>query len=165
LFATACLYVHFSGHGWGFNIHDLFSQPFAVFGYNFSHVNFDHLIGNLLYLLLLGPAVEAYFGRFRYISFWILCGIGGGIGWALFYPKSVIIGASVANSGLMAVFPFVQRSLVGKLLTGLVFLVMLYNQFGASVSDLINSSDVAHLGHVAGAVTGLILFCLFKRNQ
>jgi rhomboid family protein len=47
----------------------------------FLHANFQHLFWNMLGLFFFGQIAESYFGRPRYLAFYLLCGCAG----ALFY--------------------------------------------------------------------------------
>lgn len=47
----------------------------------FLHANFQHLFWNMLGLFFFGQIAESYFGRQRYVAFYMLCGCAG----ALFY--------------------------------------------------------------------------------
>ena len=57
----------------------LLANPVAdfitIFTAMFMHAGWMHLLGNMLYLWIFGDNVEDRLGHFRYIVFYILCGI------------------------------------------------------------------------------------------
>src|SRR5215472_10066303 len=56
--------------------------PAAVYTlvtYMFLHANMGHIFGNMIFLWVFGDDVEEVLGRGRFLLFYLLCGIGGGI--------------------------------------------------------------------------------------
>jgi len=72
----------------------------------FLHGGWIHLLGNLFFLWLAGPALEDRWGRPFFLGFYLLCGIVPNLLWVARYPDSAIplIGASGAIAGLMGAF-------------------------------------------------------------
>jgi len=75
--------------------------PFVT--YIFLHGSWTHVIVNTVWLLAFGPVVSRRFGVWRFLAFFLLCGIAGAAvqlacNWGSADP---VIGASAAISGLM----------------------------------------------------------------
>jgi membrane associated rhomboid family serine protease len=72
----------------------------------FMHGGWLHLIGNMLYLWIFGDNVEDRLGPFRYLIFYLLCGIGATLVHGMLYPASQTptIGASGAIAGVMGAY-------------------------------------------------------------
>src|SRR5439155_23427849 len=72
----------------------------------FLHGGWLHLIGNMWYLWIFGDNVEDRLGHFRYLLFYLLCGLGAGIVHTIFNPASGIpsIGASGAIAGVLGAY-------------------------------------------------------------
>jgi membrane associated rhomboid family serine protease len=75
--------------------------PFVT--YIFLHGSWTHVIINTVWLLAFGPVVSRRFGVWRFLAFFLLCGIAGAAvqlacNWGSTDP---VIGASAAISGLM----------------------------------------------------------------
>ncbi|MFC5391987.1 rhomboid family intramembrane serine protease [Bosea vestrisii] len=68
------------------------------------HASFAHLIGNMLFLWVFGDNVEDAMGHWRFLVFFLLCGMAGALLHALMNPESQqpLIGASGAISGVIA---------------------------------------------------------------
>jgi membrane associated rhomboid family serine protease len=79
-----------------------------LLSYQFSHSGASHLIGNLIFMMMFGFAIEMYFGSLAVLSVFILSGVVA----ALFYiaigdgSAVPLIGASGSVSGLMSFFVF-----------------------------------------------------------
>jgi membrane associated rhomboid family serine protease len=78
----------------------------GLLGHMFLHGSFDHLLGNMAILFIVGYMVEEALGKRRYLAFYLLAGIGAA-GFDLIFNASRMtpgIGASGAISGVMAMF-------------------------------------------------------------
>jgi membrane associated rhomboid family serine protease len=69
----------------------------------FLHAGVLHLAGNMLYLFVFGPAVEARLGHGRFIGFYLAAGIVASLSMVAMAPQSSIpvIGASGAIAGVL----------------------------------------------------------------
>ena len=69
---------------------------------SFLHGSWDHLFGNLMFLLILGLLVEKALGPWLYAALYLACGIAASWLWAVTSaPWMTAVGASGAISGLM----------------------------------------------------------------
>ena len=77
----------------------------GLFGAMFLHGSFDHLLGNMLFLFIVGFALEAALGRWMYLGLYIASGLASHLLWWVCDPVWVSgIGASGAVSGLMGMY-------------------------------------------------------------
>jgi len=154
-------------------------SPFPVwltlFTAMFLHGSPMHLIGNMLYLWIVGDNVEEVLGSVRYIIVYLACGLVGSLAQIAAGPDSIIptLGASGAIAGIMGAyviwFPHYQiRVLVFRFITVLPAVVviggwiLLQVYLGAgSFGKLGESGGVAYLAHVGGALTGIFVAFLF----
>src|SRR5262245_53165971 len=72
----------------------------------FLHGGWMHLIGNMWYLWIFGDNVEDRLGHFRFLLFYILCGLGAGIAHTALNSNSAIpsVGASGAIAGVLGAY-------------------------------------------------------------
>jgi membrane associated rhomboid family serine protease len=77
-----------------------------VFISMFLHGGVLHVSGNMLYLWIFGNNIEDRLGHFRYLVFYLLCGVVAAYGHALSEPSSMIpmIGASGAIAGILGAY-------------------------------------------------------------
>lgn len=135
-------------------------RPWAPLTYMFVHGSLGHLFFNMLMLFFFGPPLEGRWGEREFLKFYVICGLGGAALSFLFLPVS-IVGASGALYGVMiafalnwpkapiyvfGIFPVEARYLVGFM--ALVALL--------SATDSATGSNVAHLAHLGGLITGWI---------
>ncbi len=141
----------------------------------FLHGSWMHLIGNMLYLWIVGDNVEEVLGAVRYLIVYLACGLVGSLAQILVSPDSVTptLGASGAIAGLMGAyviwFPHHQiRVLFLRFITVMPALVVIggwivwqiYEGAG-SIKRFGVGGGVAYLAHVGGAVTGIFVAFLF----
>jgi membrane associated rhomboid family serine protease len=85
----------------------------------FLHAGVLHIAGNMLYLLVFGPAVEERLGHVRFIGFYLIAGIVAGLATVATAPLSSVpvIGASGAIAGVLGgYFVFYPGARVGTIL-------------------------------------------------
>jgi membrane associated rhomboid family serine protease len=140
-------------------------RPWTFLTYMFVHANMLHLAFNLLMLFVFGPSVEARMGGRPFVLYYILCGIGGAAFSFLltqWVPVQLIVGASGAILGValafawywpnhaVYVFPLPEPIPAKWLVTFFVALDLVLAAVGAS-------DGVAHLAHLGGVGTGLLV--------
>ena len=72
----------------------------------FLHGSWMHLIGNMLYLWIVGDNVEEVLGSVRYLIVYFACGLAGSLAQIAIDPDSVTptLGASGAIAGIMGAY-------------------------------------------------------------
>ena len=53
--------------------------PWQFFTYMFLHAGWGHLIANMFGLISFGPLLEQRWGASRFLTFWLICGVGAGL--------------------------------------------------------------------------------------
>lgn len=142
----------------------------GLIGHMFLHANFDHLLGNMAILFIVGYMVEEALGKRRYLAFYLLAGIGAA-GFDLVFNASRMvpgIGASGAISGVMAMFV----ALYGMRKIRFFYWVLVYFDFFRAPAIVIlplwmanelyqylfnHGSPVNYMAHLGGFVTGAAL--------
>lgn len=71
-------------------------QAWRLITFQFLHASLGHLFGNMLGLYFFGGLIERYLGRWRFLAFYLLCGIAGPIVY-LFFALTGILGTSLAT--------------------------------------------------------------------
>lgn len=139
----------------------------TLFSHQFLHGGMMHLISNMLFLLICGFAVEAAIGHWKFLGFYVVSGIGGGLLHLLFNLDSntPLVGASGAISGVMAMYLAVFRLrkieffywffvVVGYFRAPALFILPFY--IGAEIYNYIINpySSTAFMAHVGGFIIG-----------
>jgi len=92
---------------WGFAPSSFLGNPLAkiptLFSAMFLHGGVTHLGGNMLYLWIFGDNVEDWYGHWRYLIFYLLCGLAASFGQMTTNIHSTMptIGASGAIAGVL----------------------------------------------------------------
>lgn len=123
-----------------------------------------HVLLNMYTLWIFGQLLEGLLGRWRFLSLYLIAGLGGSVGvlW-LGDPRMGVVGASGAIFGLMGAFLVIQRRLGGQ--TTQLFVLLGINLVIGFVPGF-NIAWQAHLGGlVIGALVGLIYIETRKRSQ
>jgi rhomboid family protein len=158
---------------------ELFVIPagLTVFTSMFLHGGFMHLAGNMLFLWIFGNNVEDSMGHFRFILFYLLCGVAAVAGQTLENPDSQIpmIGASGAISGVLGgylllypharVLVFIPLGFFYQLIrlpAGWVLGLWFGMQILSSALSNSEGGGVAWFAHIGGFIAGLALIPLFK---
>jgi membrane associated rhomboid family serine protease len=146
----------------------------TVITYQFFHADIAHIVGNMVFLWVFGDDIERAVGRWRFLAFYLLCGVVGGLAFVANDPQSRIelIGASGAIAGVVVAYVMLRPCakitvLLGIIplrisaywVVGLFVLTQLWN-LGAS-----SKSEVAYWAHFGGMLAGGLLFPLIKPSQ
>lgn len=159
--------MYLSNNGAAFYLPDLVKQPFTLIEYQFTHYAFGHLFGNMLFLMLFGPPCEKYLGHVKYLTLFLASGIMSALGFSALWNEAHLIGASGAISGLLAIYPFVQKYLYERVFAVAVCTTYFWLQVLSTVQDIQNPlfASTAHFAHIIGGAAGLICFIVFLRPE
>jgi membrane associated rhomboid family serine protease len=144
----------------------------------FLHGGWGHLLGNAIFLWVFGRSVEDSMGRFRFLAFFLICGVAAAFTHVLVDPASPIptVGASGAISGVLGAYLVLYpRSRVRMLFIFIIFirvivlpayvvlLAWIAFQLLAGVPQLgaESATGVAFWAHIGGFFTGVVLARLF----
>ncbi len=152
-------------------------QVISFLSFMFLHGGFLHLLGNMWSLYIFGDNVEDRLGHFRYLAFYLLCGLASGVSHLVINLHSQVptIGASGAIAGVMgAYFILYPRAKVLTLvpiffffqlfeLPAFVFLgIWFIFQFLSAAGASAQAGGIAWWAHIGGFVFGIIFLKLFQ---
>ena len=124
-------------------------------GHVFGHGGWDHLIGNLMYILILGPMIEEKYGSANTAVIILVTAAVTGIVTMIFFPKIILMGASGV------VFAFILVSSITakedrKIPVTFILVALLY--IGQQVWQGITQKDnISQMSHIIGGITGSVL--------
>lgn len=142
--------------------------------YQFVHGGFLHLVGNMLFLWVFGDNVEDALGHFRFLVFYLLCGVAAAMVHDLVQPTSEVplVGASGAVSGVIAaylmlhprvrVWVLVLWRLPLRLRAVWVLSFWVLLQFAMLVGTD-EEDNTAWWAHVGGLAAGAVLVLVMRR--
>ena len=138
-------------------------EYYRIFTSMFLHAGFDHIWGNMIFLLALGDMLERFVGHARFFIIYMLSGIGGNLVSMLFETVTKdyyhTVGASGAIFGLIgALLILVIRNngTYGEVSIRRLTLALIYMIYSGVRSDITNNA-----AHAGGFLTGLFLMEIF----
>lgn len=146
--------------------------------HQFLHGSLPHVIFNMAYLWVFGDNIEDAMGHRRFLVFFLLCGVAGGLAEVVAEPglTAPIIGASGAISGILGAYLLLHPQ--AKVLVPIIvfpvylpayFLLLVWIAFQiyaatALPPDLLAEGGVAWWAHIGGFLAGLVLIVPFKHK-
>jgi membrane associated rhomboid family serine protease len=152
--------------------HGTFPPLLTFVTYSFLHGGWIHVGGNMLFLWVFGDNVEDAVGHGRFIIFYLLCGIAGGIAYAISAPSSLapLEGASGAIAGVVAAYLMLRPCARIEVFVFVFPVAMaaywaLTGWIALQVIHLFQHSDdgVAWWAHVGGLTAGALLILGMRR--
>ena len=151
--------------------------PLSLITSMFMHGGWMHLIGNMLFLWVLGDNVEDAMGHGRFIVFYLLCGVAAALTHAGLDPASTtpMIGASGAISGVIGAYlilhPKVQiLTLAFRFFIHIPAYIMLgiwiaLQVFNVSMASGAGGGGVAWWAHIGGLIAGVVLIAPMRHKS
>jgi membrane associated rhomboid family serine protease len=145
--------------------------PVTLITYQFLHANFMHVFGNMIFLFVFGDDIEELIGHWRFLLFYLACGVGGGLAFILSARGApiLLIGASGSIAGVIAAYLMYRPCEKVTVLLGLIPLRLraFWVIGGWAIWQVIeatsrNQDGIAYWAHVGGLATGAVLFLLLR---
>jgi membrane associated rhomboid family serine protease len=145
--------------------------PLTLITCMFVHGNFMHVFGNMIFLFVFGDDIEEALGHWRFLGFYLACGIGAGFAFVASDPSSTtgLIGASGAIAGVVAAYLLYRPCAKVTCLLGLIPLRLRAYwiiggwaiwQFVEVASQ--EQDGIAYSAHIGGLITGAVLFYFMR---
>ena len=148
-------------------------QPFT---YMFMHADFTHIFCNMFAVLMFGPALEHEWGERKFLTYYLVCGVGAAIiqelVWMAFMPGhvAVTIGASGAVFGILFAFGwlfpdtplyllFIPVPIRARIFVMVYAVIELFAGLANFAGD-----KVAHFAHLGGMLFGWLLILCWQRG-
>lgn len=143
----------------------------------FMHGSWMHIIGNMMYLLIFADQIEDELGHFRFLIFYLACGLAAGLAHIAADPQSVIpsLGASGAIAGVLGAYLVRHPMNPVKVLfyggityipafvvLGFWVVLQVFGQFEAVAGA---HSEVAYMAHIGGFIAGVALIRFFMPKR
>jgi membrane associated rhomboid family serine protease len=155
--------------------------PLTIVSSMFLHGSILHIAFNMLFLFVFGPAVEYRCGHARFLAYYLICGIAGGIAQIAIGPNSHVpaLGASGAIAGVLGGYlvsdPFARINTIVPILFFPLFLrlpallvigVWAASQFITGFGTISgraaeSQGGTAYFAHIGGFCAGVLLIGLF----
>ena len=128
----------------------------------FGHAGWDHLIGNMMYILILGPMLEEKYGTVNIVFVMLCTAVVTGILHMILFPGLALCGASGV------VFAFILRSSITSAGEGeipLTFILVALLYIGQQVyQSFFFKDNISQFTHILGGLVGTALGFIMNRN-
>ena len=132
-----------------------------LFAHVLGHAGWDHLLGNAMLLLILGPMLEEKYGTANLVFVMLATALTTGLINVIFFPRIALLGAS----GI--VFAFVLLSSITSAddhTIPLTFLLVALLYIGTEIYEgLFVQDNVSQLTHIIGGLVGSALGFIMNR--
>jgi membrane associated rhomboid family serine protease len=140
------------------------AQAWRLGTYLFTHEGLSHILMNMLALWWFGSPLEMIWGRRKFLTYYLVCGIGAGLVCVPYYillgqGQVPIVGASGAIFGLLAAFALVYPNsliyvwFVIPIKAKWLVLILMAVEFMTTVQSG-GGSGVANIAHLSGGLIG-----------
>jgi membrane associated rhomboid family serine protease len=151
----------------------------TVFTSMFLHGGGMHLLSNMGYLWIFGDNIEASLGHFRYLMFYLLCGVAAALAHTIAAPGSDVpmIGASGAISGVLGAYLVLHPRANIRVFVWIIVYISIWNVpafivlglwFGGQLLSAMNvdpgEPGIAFMAHIGGFVAGAVLVFFFRKR-
>ncbi|HEX2682360.1 MAG TPA: rhomboid family intramembrane serine protease [Ferruginibacter sp.] len=196
--------VAFGGTSDTNQVYDLFAlhhyksevfRPYQIVTHMFMHGGFFHLLFNMFALWMFGTNVERVWGPKRFLTFYLICGLGSAFAqmgayvfdfWKIdqlqlsvedmaqyqeILRRSATVGASGAIMGVLAAFGYLFPNTQMIILPIPVPIKAKWAILGIIALDVfggiskIPGDNIAHFAHLGGALIGLLIVWLWNRTN
>lgn len=154
----------------------LLARPWTLLSYMFLHIDFFHILFNLLWLFWFGKIFLEFLSQRKLTWTYILGGITGGLTYMIFYNyfpvfsrnvgNSFALGASAAVMGIVTAISFyvprytIQLFLIGKIRIMYIAILLFVLDFFMIRSD----NAGGHIAHIGGTLYGIALALWLKQG-
>ncbi len=148
----------------------------TIFTSMFVHGSFSHLLGNMWFIWVFGPAVEGRLGFKRFMILYLLSGVAAALMQGVFLSESTIpmVGASGAVSGLLGAYLVLfPRARVLTIVPPFFFFFFwlpapVYLGYWALIQFVyafLELPGVAWWAHIGGFILGLVLILIVRPKR
>jgi membrane associated rhomboid family serine protease len=141
--------------GQGFYIWQLFT-------YLFLHATFSHIFFNMLALWMFGMELENVWGSKKFLTYYLICGIGAGLSNLLIAPLFTTTGPTIGASGAIYGVLLAYGILFPDRLIFIYFLIPIKAKYFVILYMIIefvsvgSMDGIAHFAHLGGAFVGFL---------
>jgi membrane associated rhomboid family serine protease len=143
--------------------------------YTFFHASWLHLAANMIFLWVFGDDIEAATGHLRFIFFYLVSGLAGGLAHIAYDPTALVplVGASGAVAGVIGAYLVLHPwANVTMLVLGIVtvrlralWVIGIWIMWQIANAVWIQpDNQIAYWGHLGGLMTGALLVVVLRRR-
>lgn len=128
-----------------------------------GHAGWDHLLGNIMYILILGPMIEEKYGTATTAFIMAATALVIGVINMIFFPGVMLLGAS----GIVFAFILIASITIREDNTiPITFILVALLYLGQQIwQGLFSQDNVSQMAHIVGGAVGAVLGFLLGKTQ
>ncbi|WP_438354789.1 rhomboid family intramembrane serine protease [Microbacterium sp. CJ88] len=139
-------------------------EPWRLLTVLLVHGSWLHLAFNMLALWMIGRSLEPLLGRWRFLTLYLLSGLGGSVAVALLAPGTTVVGASGAIFGLFGALLVIGRH-IGANITSIAIVIGINLAISFLPLLLGGGTQVSWQAHIGGLVVGALVGLIYARTR
>ncbi len=169
LCAVAAAVIQFAGEGAVRAVFSAYRAPLSqpltwirCFTHVLGHAGWDHLLGNAMFILLLGPMIEERYGSKNTAVIIAVTAFVTGVINMAFFPHTAILGAS----GVVFAFILISSITVREDRTiPLTFILVAVLYLGREIwQGIFEKDNISQMAHIVGGAVGSVLGFLLSKT-
>ena len=132
-----------------------------LFCHVLGHSGYQHYIGNMLMILVIGPVLEEKYGSRSLLQAILITALVSGLVQVIFFPATAILGAS-GIVFMMIVLSSLAGAEEGRIPLTLILVVIFYIG-GEIINGVFQQDNISKMAHIIGGLCGAVIgFALEK---
>ncbi len=132
-----------------------------LFCHVLGHSGYQHYIGNMLMILVIGPVLEEKYGSRSLLQAILITAMVSGLVQVIFFPATAILGAS-GIVFMMIVLSSLAGAEEGRIPLTLILVVVFYIG-GEIINGVFQQDNISQMAHIIGGLCGAVIgFALEK---
>ena len=133
------------------------------FGHVLGHFGYEHYMGNMLLLLLVGPGLEEKYGSGTMVWTIAVTALVTGLVIFIFFPNTMLLGASGVVFMMIVLSSFTAMR-KGEIPVTLILVVIFY--LGGEIIDgLFKQDNISQITHLVGGLCGRVFGVTISRGR
>lgn len=133
------------------------------FGHVIGHAGWEHLFGNIMLILVVGPLLEEKYGSANLLFVILATALATGLVHFIFFPRIMLLGASGV---VFALILLSSITCVGEGEIPLTFILVAAIYIGQQIYEgLFVHDNISNLTHILGGIVGASLGFVMNRNR
>ncbi len=122
-----------------------------LFGHVLGHANWDHYLGNMLMILLLGPMLEEKYGSKVILEMIAITAVVTGVIHNVFFPNVGLLGAS-GIAFMLIILSSIANVKKGEIPITFILICIFY--IGGELLAAFEKDNISQLAHIIGGTCG-----------
>lgn len=133
------------------------------FTHALGHSGWQHFIGNMSYILLLGPMLEEKYGGKRLLAVIASAALATGLVNYFFFPNVALCGASGVVFAFILLTPFTNFN-NGEIPVTFILVAVIY--IGQQIyQGLFVQDNISNMAHIVGGIVGAAFGFMLRKNR